>query len=94
MSEVPQSWRSVLDALTRRPSAWQTPSEVARRLGRDLEETTDILAALDLDGLILVREPEGAAGPIVAPSPKALERAARFRDRDARPRRLEPALSF
>lgn len=63
MSDVPQIWRTVLDAM---PSGWTTPAALAARLGRDVEETTDLLASLDEAGLIRVREPEGADGPVVS----------------------------
>ena len=91
MTDVPQSLRFVLDALTKSPSAWVTPAEVAIRLGRDVEETTDALASLDEAGLIVVREPEGS-GPIVAPSPRGADLVRRrFLPRSQAPRDPRPA---
>ncbi len=70
MSEVPQSWRLVLESLSASVSPWMTPAEVADRLGLDVEETTDVLASLDAIGLVSVREPDGLDGPVVAASPR------------------------
>lgn len=69
MSEVSQNWRSMLDVM---PSGWTTPAALASRTGRDVEETIDLLAALDDAGLIHVRETEDAEGPIVALSPRGV----------------------
>ena len=63
MPDVSQIWRTVLDAM---PTGWTTPAAIAVRLGRDVEETTDLLASLDEAGLIRVREPEGVEGPVVS----------------------------
>ena len=73
MSDVPQSWRLVLEALTAGTSSWMTPASVAERLGLDVEETTDVLASLDEAGLVSVREPDGLATPLVAASPRGTE---------------------
>jgi hypothetical protein len=91
MSEVSQSWRTVLDAM---PSGWTTPAAIASRLGRDVEETTDLLAALDAAGLISVREPEDEDGPIVTLSPRGVGavRAAVARSNGSRDHR-EPAMA-
>jgi hypothetical protein len=91
MSEVSQIWRTVLDAM---PSGWTTPAAIASRLGRDVEETTDLLAALDAAGLVTVREPEGADGPVVTLSPRGVGalRAAVARSNAPRDRR-EPAMA-
>lgn len=72
MSDVPQSWRMVLEALTAGTS-WMTPASVAERLGLDVEETTDVLACLDEAGLVSVRESEGPAALLVAASPRGTE---------------------
>lgn len=69
MSEVPQIWRNMLDTM---PSGWTTPAALASRLGRDEEETIDLLAALDAAGLIHVREPENGGDPIVSLSPRGV----------------------
>ena len=70
MSDVPQSWRMVLETLVAGMSPWMTPAAVADRLGLDVEETTDMLASLDAAGLVSVREPDGPDGPVVAVSPR------------------------
>lgn len=69
MSEVPQIWRTVLDAM---PNGWTTPAAIASRLGRDVEETTDLLAAIDAAGLISVREVEDTDELVVTLSPRGL----------------------
>ena len=91
MPEVTQSWRMVLSAMERSPSVWQTPAELAGRLGWDEERTTDELASLDVAGLILVREVDDFDRPVVALAPRSLDRAAP--PRELAPRRREPALS-
>ncbi len=74
MSEAPQSWHTVLEAIESGLSVWTNPAELAARLGSDLDETTDVLAALDIAGLILVREPDSFDGPVVALAPRGAER--------------------
>ncbi len=85
MSDVPQSWREILEAMESGPSVWAAPAEVAARTGRDLESTTDLLATLDASGLILVREPDDFDGPVVALAPRGAERLIRTRDFGRRP---------
>ncbi len=80
MSDVPQSWRTVLEAMEAGPSVWASPADVASRLGRDLDETTDLLATLDAAGLVLVREPDGFDGPVVTLAPRGSERLIGDRD--------------
>ena len=91
MPEVSQSWRTVLDAM---PSGWTTPAAIASRLGRDVEETTDLLAALDAAGLVSVGEPEGVSDPVVTLSPRGVGvvRAAVARSNAPRDHR-EPAMA-
>ncbi len=50
MRELTGESRGVVEALLAAPVAWQSPIELARALGRDVEETTDLIAALDADG--------------------------------------------
>jgi hypothetical protein len=69
MSEVSQIWRTVLDAM---PNGWTAPAAIALRLGRDVEETTDLLAALDAAGLISVQEAEESGDPVVMLAPRGL----------------------
>ena len=69
MSEVSQIWRTVLDAM---PNGWTAPAAIASRLGRDVEETTDLLAALDAAGLISVQEAEEGGDPVVMLAPRGL----------------------
>ncbi|MDB5349623.1 MAG: hypothetical protein JWN86_870 [Planctomycetota bacterium] len=83
MSDVSQSWHTVLEAMESGPSVWTTPAELATRLGGDLDETTDLLAALDAAGLILVREPDRFDGPVVALAPRGAERLIGPRERRA-----------
>lgn len=73
MPEVPPIWRTVIEAIASGPSAWTTPATLSARLGRDEEETTDVLAALDDAGLVLVREPHDADSPVVTLSPRGAE---------------------
>ena len=85
MFDVPQSWCIVLESLESSPLVWMTPRELAVRLGGDVEETTDVLAALDVAGLILVREPNTFDGPVVALAPRGAERLIGPRERERRP---------
>ena len=89
MSEVPQIWRTVLDAM---PNGWTTPTAIALRLGRDVEETTDLLAAIDAAGLISVREAEDADEIVVSLSPRDLGAGAASRPSGPRDRRA-PAVA-
>ena len=94
MTEVSQSLRLILEALTAGPSEWVAPAVVAGRLGLDVEEATDALASLDEAGLIVVREPE-EGGPVVAPSPRGVELVRRgFAPRPQAPRDRRPAAGW
>ena len=84
MSDVPQIWRTVLETMEAGPSVWTSPEELASRLGLDLDEATDVLAALDVAGLILVREPDDFDGPVVALAPRGAERLIGHRARERR----------
>ena len=57
--ELNKSERAVLRAITDAPVAWQTPEELASRLGFDPDQTNDLLADLDVEGWISAWEPEG-----------------------------------
>jgi hypothetical protein len=72
MFELSVESHQVLLAILRGPVFWQTLAEVAIRAGLDLEATTDLLAALDADGWVEVRE--RAEGLVVALSPLGAER--------------------
>ncbi len=50
MLELSEEGRRIVEALVKAPLAWQSPAELASAMGRDLEETTDLLAALDAEG--------------------------------------------
>ncbi|HEU5117065.1 MAG TPA: helix-turn-helix domain-containing protein [Isosphaeraceae bacterium] len=52
------SWLAVLHALTRGPSAWVTPVDLALQLGEGESTVTDLLADLDVAGWICVWERE------------------------------------
>jgi hypothetical protein len=58
MLELTEEGRRLVEALVRAPVAWQSPAELARALGRDLEETTDLLASLDAEGWLSAWELE------------------------------------
>jgi hypothetical protein len=68
----PEEWRPILDALIAAPIACQSPAQVAEALGSDVEETTELLSRMDLEGWIDVWD--GDAGPIVTLTPLAAER--------------------
>ncbi|WP_435010930.1 hypothetical protein P12x_002220 [Tundrisphaera lichenicola] len=50
MVDVKEDGRALLEALLAAPVAWQTPEELARATGFGLDETLDLLAALDDEG--------------------------------------------
>jgi hypothetical protein len=58
MQDLSEEGRRVIEALVRAPLAWQSPLELARAMGRDLEETTNLLASLDADGWLAAWERE------------------------------------
>jgi hypothetical protein len=64
MAEMPDTWISVLNALIQARSPWQTPAQVASVLGRDLDETLDVLCDLDVAGLVSVWEPGSSLSPV------------------------------
>lgn len=72
MVGLSESWQEVLEALVAAPAAWLTPAQVAGALGREVEETTDLLCDLDLAGWIEVCDSDPA--PIVSLSPLGAER--------------------
>lgn len=72
LPEIPLSWQQVLGAVVSGPVAWRTPAEVATASGRCVEETTDLLAELDLAGWVQVWDLE--EGPAVTLSPLAAAR--------------------
>jgi hypothetical protein len=74
MFEIPEDWSVVLDALIQAPVAWQSPEEVAIAIGLGVDETTDILCALDLAGWVVVWD--STEGPYITLSPLGAERLA------------------
>lgn len=56
MNFTSDKWPILLDALQQGAGTWRTPSEVAADLGWDPESTTDLLADLDVAGLVEVWE--------------------------------------
>jgi len=50
MRELSTDGQRMIEALIKAPVAWQSPVELARSMGRDLEETTDLIADLDAGG--------------------------------------------
>jgi hypothetical protein len=72
MVEMPEEWEPILNALIASPDACQSPAELAEALGSSVEETTDLLSAMDVSGWISVWDCD--AGPIVTLSALAAER--------------------
>lgn len=72
LDTIPNLWRSVLGKLVEAKLAWQRPSELAKLLSWSVEETTDLLADLDVAGWLEVWEQEGE--PSVTLSALAAER--------------------
>jgi hypothetical protein len=73
MNQLPDTWQKLLNTIVEGPLAWQTPVQIAARLGFDLDATHDILAGLDLGGWL---EPwEMGATLYITLSPLAAERA-------------------
>src|SRR4051794_1468591 len=70
--ELPEGWGPVLDALVVAPIAWQSPGQVAEALAAGVEETTEVLCRMDVEGWIAVWD--GEAGPLVTLTPLAAER--------------------
>ncbi len=70
MADLSDRMRALLKAIRANAKAWQSPLEVAERLGWSVEETTDLLADLDLAGLIVVRESD-ESDPVIALVPLA-----------------------
>jgi len=58
MIELTEAGRGVVDALLAAPVAWQTPAELSRATGLGVDETTDLLAALDAGGWLAAWERE------------------------------------
>lgn len=56
MNFTSDSWPVLLDALHQAAGTWHTPAQIATDLGWDPETTTDLLADLDVAGLVDVRE--------------------------------------
>jgi hypothetical protein len=59
VQDLSDEGRRIVEALVKAPLAWQSPSELARAIGRDLEETTDLIAVLDADGWLSAWERQG-----------------------------------
>ena len=57
--EISPAWNQILTTLTTGAIAWRTPTELSRLLGRDPEELTDELAAMDEAGWLDVWERPG-----------------------------------
>ncbi|GAC1469677.1 MAG: hypothetical protein NVSMB9_13760 [Isosphaeraceae bacterium] len=72
MTTQPNDLSRVLDVLVRGSIAWQTPAELAAAMGKDIEETTDLLCDLELDGWLVVWDTE--ADPLITLSALAAER--------------------
>ena len=71
-SELARQAIDLLEYCTCSPGLWQSPSRLARDLGRDEEAVTDLLAELDLAGWIIVHA-EGPE-PLISLSPRAAAR--------------------
>jgi hypothetical protein len=69
---LPKRWKAVLDAVIDAPLAWQAPKQIAARLGWNVEETTDLLSTMDVEGWIVVWET--CDGPLITLSLLAAER--------------------
>jgi hypothetical protein len=72
MVEIREEWKPVLNALIAAPVAWQSPMEIATALGRDIEETTDVLSAMDEADWISVWDVD--QGPLITLSTLAAHR--------------------
>ncbi len=56
MVDLTEMCGRVVEALVAAPVAWQSAAELARATGLDVEETTDLLAALDANGWLAAWE--------------------------------------
>jgi hypothetical protein len=72
MAEFDDEWKGILNVLITAPIAWQTAEEIAAAVGRDVEDTTDVLSVMDEAGWIAVWD--GQAVPLITLSPLAAER--------------------
>ena len=90
MLQATEAFSSVLTALRRGNKRWCSPADLADQLGWDIEKTTDVLALMDLSGLILVRDPDERHGPVVAA--RSSVGAQSLPPRRSSPRYLETAM--
>ncbi len=72
MVDLPENGIPVMNALLGAPLAWQSPAQLADALGRELEETLDLLCNLDVVGWLEVWDCE--EGPLITLSPFAAAR--------------------
>jgi hypothetical protein len=72
MVELPEAWKAIVNILLEATIAWQTPATIAEVLGRDVEETTDLLSLMDEAGWIDVWDADPV--PLVILSALAAER--------------------
>jgi hypothetical protein len=72
MVELPEAWKAIVDILLQATVAWQTSAKIAEALGRDVEETTDLLSRMDEAGWISVWDADPV--PFVILSALAAER--------------------
>jgi hypothetical protein len=54
MAEIPENWKRILDFLVEAPVAWQSAAAIAEALAWGLDETTDLLADMDVAGWVSV----------------------------------------
>jgi hypothetical protein len=54
MVEIPENWKRVLDFVVEAPVAWQSAAAIAEALAWGVEETTDLLADMDVAGWVSV----------------------------------------
>ncbi len=72
MPDLPDAWLTVINAVLDAPVAWRAPGEIASAIGRDSEETGDMLCELDLAGWLAIWHAE--PGPLVTLSALAAGR--------------------
>src|SRR4051812_264339 len=59
MLEMTEDGSRIVEALVSAPVAWQSPEDLASATGRTLDETADLLAALDASGWLEAWERPG-----------------------------------
>src|SRR5690349_3412116 len=67
MNPIPEFWQKLVHILNGCDAAWQTPEQIAAAMEEPVDEATDLLATLHVEGLVDIWERDD--GIVVALSP-------------------------